>query len=58
MVADLGRRGFGDLRIRDPDRAGAGALALVWVVGAYSIVFGAMLVGLSFRLRNHRTGSS
>jgi uncharacterized membrane protein HdeD (DUF308 family) len=25
---------------------GAGALALIWVIGAYSIVFGAMLVGL------------
>ena len=37
---------------------GAGALALAWVIGAYSIVFGAMLVGLSFRLRKHRTGSS
>ena len=33
---------------------GAGALALIWVIGAYSIVFGAMLVGLSLRLRKHR----
>jgi uncharacterized membrane protein HdeD (DUF308 family) len=33
---------------------GAGALALIWVIGAYSIVFGAMLVGLSMRLRKHR----
>ena len=33
---------------------GAGALALIWVIGAYSMVFGAMLVGLSLRLRKHR----
>ena len=33
---------------------GTGALALIWVIGAYSIVFGAMLVGLSLRLRKHR----
>ena len=32
---------------------GAGALALIWVIGAYSIVFGIMLVGLSLRLRKH-----
>jgi uncharacterized membrane protein HdeD (DUF308 family) len=36
---------------------GAGALALIWVIGAYSIVFGAMLVGLSLRLRKHRPAS-
>jgi uncharacterized membrane protein HdeD (DUF308 family) len=33
---------------------GAGALGLIWVIGAYSIVFGIMLVGLSLRLRSHR----
>jgi len=33
---------------------GAGALALIWVIGAYSIVFGILLVGLSLRLRKHR----
>ena len=31
---------------------GAGALALVWVIGAYAILFGALLVYLSFKLRN------
>jgi uncharacterized membrane protein HdeD (DUF308 family) len=32
---------------------GAGALGLLWVIGAYAIVFGVMLVGLAFRLRRH-----
>jgi uncharacterized membrane protein HdeD (DUF308 family) len=31
----------------------AGALALVWIIGAYAIVFGVMMVALSFRLRAH-----
>jgi uncharacterized membrane protein HdeD (DUF308 family) len=33
---------------------GAGALALIWVIGAYAIVFGILLVGFSLRLRKHR----
>ncbi len=32
---------------------GAGALALVWVIGAYSVVIGALFVALAFRLRKH-----
>src|SRR4051812_17329883 len=32
---------------------GAGALGLIWMIGTYSIIFGAMLVGLSLRLRKH-----
>lgn len=35
---------------------GAGTLALVWMIGAYAIVFGALLIGLSLRL--HRWGRS
>jgi uncharacterized membrane protein HdeD (DUF308 family) len=30
---------------------GAGALALVWMIGAYAIVFGALLIGLGLRLK-------
>jgi uncharacterized membrane protein HdeD (DUF308 family) len=33
---------------------GAGALALVWVIGTYSLLFGIMLVALALRLRKHR----
>jgi uncharacterized membrane protein HdeD (DUF308 family) len=35
---------------------GAGALALVWVIGAYSIIFGALLVCFAFRLKKHSHG--
>ncbi|MEA2641156.1 MAG: hypothetical protein QOF51_2550, partial [Chloroflexota bacterium] len=32
----------------------AGALALVWLIGAYALVFGVLLIGLGFRLRELR----
>lgn len=34
---------------------GAGALAIVWMIGGYSFAFGALLTALAFRVRRHRT---
>jgi uncharacterized membrane protein HdeD (DUF308 family) len=34
-------------------RPGAGALALIWVIGFYAMVSGVLLVGLAFRLKKH-----
>ncbi|MEO6913190.1 MAG: HdeD family acid-resistance protein [Candidatus Baltobacteraceae bacterium] len=31
----------------------AGALAVLWVIGAYAILFGVLFIGLSLRLRSH-----
>ena len=42
---------FGVLMMLAP---GPGALALVLIIGAYAVVFGAMLLGLAFRLRARR----
>jgi uncharacterized membrane protein HdeD (DUF308 family) len=43
---------FGVIVLLQP---GAGALALVWLIGAYAIVFGGLFVALSLRLRRHAT---
>jgi len=32
---------------------GAGALALIWVIGAYAIIAGVLYIGLAFRLKKH-----
>jgi uncharacterized membrane protein HdeD (DUF308 family) len=40
---------FGALMLISP---GAGALAVVWIIGVYAIVFGALLIALGFNLRN------
>ena len=51
----LGLRGalailFGVVLFANP---GAGALAVVWVIGAFSIVLGVLELALAFRLRGH-----
>jgi uncharacterized membrane protein HdeD (DUF308 family) len=42
---------FGGMLIMQP---GAGALALVWVIGAYAVFFGILLLVFSFRLKQHK----
>lgn len=41
---------FGVLLILQP---GAGALALLWLIGIYAIVFGVLVLTLAFRIRGH-----
>lgn len=42
---------FGGMMIMQP---GAGALALVWVIGLYAVFFGILLLVFSFRLKQHK----
>lgn len=44
---------FGLLLIVFP---GSGALALIWLIGAQAILFGALLIGLGLRLRGRGEG--
>ena len=41
---------FGVLMIASP---GAGAVAVAWLIGSYSIAFGVLLIALGFRLKKH-----
>ena len=34
-------------------RPGAGALAVIWVIGAYALVFGVSLIAFAFRVKKH-----
>lgn len=46
---------FGVLTMLIP---GGGALTIVWLIGGYAILFGGLLLGLSFRLRGWRDGEA
>ena len=41
---------FGVLMILNP---GAGAMAVLWLIGAFAVAYGALLVFLSFKLKRH-----
>jgi uncharacterized membrane protein HdeD (DUF308 family) len=49
ILSGLASVGFGVLLMAMP---GAGALALLWVIAAYAIMFGVLLVTLAFRARS------
>jgi len=44
---------FGVLMFAQP---GAGALAVIWVIGGYAIFFGVLLIALGVRLKPHTSG--
>jgi uncharacterized membrane protein HdeD (DUF308 family) len=44
---------FGVLMFAHP---GAGALAVIWLIGGYAIFFGVLLIGLGIRLKPHAPG--
>jgi len=46
---------FGIAVFAKPD---AGALALIWVIGAYAIVFGILLIMLGVRLKQYAPGAA
>jgi uncharacterized membrane protein HdeD (DUF308 family) len=48
-LAGLASIAFGVLIVLNP---GAGALSIVWLLGAYALVFGVILVILSFRVKS------
>jgi uncharacterized membrane protein HdeD (DUF308 family) len=48
VLAGLASIAFGVLLILRPL---SGALAVIWIIGIYAIIFGGFLIGLAFRLR-------
>ncbi len=50
ILAGIASVVFGGLILVHP---GAGALAVLWIIGTYALVFGVLLIGFSLRLRGH-----
>ena len=50
IIGGLASIAFGVLMLWRPM---AGALAVIWIIGAYAIIFGITLIALSLRLRKH-----
>lgn len=50
IIAGIASIAFGVLMIYYPL---AGALAIVWLISAYAIVFGILMIGFALRLRSH-----
>jgi uncharacterized membrane protein HdeD (DUF308 family) len=46
---------FGVLLVIFP---GSGALVIAWIIGAYAILFGILMLALAFRLRGHSGGAA
>lgn len=55
VVAGLMSVVFGILLLAWP---ATGLLALVWLIGTYAVLYGALLVGLALRLRKHRADAT
>jgi uncharacterized membrane protein HdeD (DUF308 family) len=51
VLAGLASLGFGVTLLLLP---GPGALAVIWWIGAFALVFGVLLIVLAFRMRNRR----
>jgi len=52
VLAGIASLGFGVLLLLRP---GAGALAVLWWIGAFAIIFGVLLMVLAFRMRQWRS---
>jgi uncharacterized membrane protein HdeD (DUF308 family) len=50
IIAGIASIAFGVLMVYYPL---AGALAIIWLISAYAIVFGILMIGFSLRLRAH-----